>query len=261
MPYYLILILFALGTSPKHTRLHQTNLIKKTIDVELIFVHQFGDQDFEFRKKFVNIFGDTIDFQRFQYYLSNFSCKDHEDKIWSEKNSYHLVELKPGQGNQVVLTLKGVPLKQIHQISFGIGVDKSRNHGGIQNGALDPIKGMFWTWSQGYIFLKSESYHYQIPGKRKGLIFHIGGDECFRTLTFDIDSAQITPKKSRIRIPIHVDVQKLFGGFSKAAIDLKVPSDGGSINVMGGPKTTLIADNYTHMFSIQGAKASQVNHP
>ena len=248
MPYLIIFILFTCGLIHKS----QQTYPQRTIDIELIFLHQFGDQDFEFRKKFVNNFGDTIDFQRFQYYLSNFSFKNNEGKEWSEKDSYHLIELKKGQSNQISLMLKDIPLKNINQLSFGIGVDKSRNHGGKQTGDLDPIKGMFWTWSQGYIFLKSESYHYQLPGKRKGLIFHIGDDNCYRTLTFDIPSEKYSPKKSLIQIPVQVDIQKFFGGYKNSSIELKVPSDGGSINVMGGPKMPLIADNYASMFSING---------
>jgi hypothetical protein len=40
-------------------------------------------------------------------------------------------------------------LKNITAIKFLLGVDSLKNVSGIQTGALDPAKGMFWTWNTG----------------------------------------------------------------------------------------------------------------
>jgi hypothetical protein len=41
-------------------------------------------------------------------------------------------------------------------IRFLLGVDSARNVSGIQTGALDPARGMFWTWNSGYVMAKIE---------------------------------------------------------------------------------------------------------
>lgn len=237
-----------LGIKPSDS---STHLLKST-EVELTFSHYFGAQPFAFRQKYQTVFGDTIDFERFQYYISNIELVNEDGKTWKEKNSYHLLVLKPNEEHQLSLLLKDVPFKQIKQVRFGIGVDSSRNHGGVQDGDLDPIRGMFWTWSQGYIFLKSEGYHYQNPTQRRGLIYHIGGDECYRELQFELNPTDNRLSSTKVlQILVQVNLEKFFGGFQGAGINLQVPADGTAINVMGGPKSAKIADNYVGMFSLQ----------
>ena len=54
-----------------------------------------------------------------------------------------------------------------------VGVDSARNVSGAQTGALDPAKGMFWTWNTGYIMAKLEG---NSPASPTGIFeYHIGG--------------------------------------------------------------------------------------
>ena len=60
-----------------------------------------------------------------------------------------------------------------NRIAFTIGVDSALNVSGAQTGALDPAKGMFWTWQTGYIMAKLEGTSPSAAGGK--FEFHIGG--------------------------------------------------------------------------------------
>lgn len=60
-----------------------------------------------------------------------------------------------------------VPVKEVH---FRVGTDSVLNVAGVLDGALDPIKGMYWAWNTGYINFKLEG---SFDGK--ALEYHIGG--------------------------------------------------------------------------------------
>lgn len=60
-------------------------------------------------------------------------------------------------------------------LSFSIGIDSSTNVAGILDGALDPIKGMYWAWNSGYINFKLEGTSSKSTEKSKRFEFHLGG--------------------------------------------------------------------------------------
>lgn len=225
--------------------------LPKESKLAITFNHQFGDTPLQLNQRYLTKHGDTIMLTKLQYYISNVQLITADGQLWREKDSYHLIALEPNQEAKWTLNLNDIPVGEYTQLSFSLGVDSIRNSGGKQNGDLDPINGMFWTWSQGYIFFKTEGYHFKPQGKRGGLIFHIGGNETFRRLNFDLSQNPVNPKKMKKPLNIQVDMQKFFGGFEGAGIDLAIPEDGKSISVMGGPKSTLIANNYAQIFNLK----------
>jgi hypothetical protein len=56
-----------------------------------------------------------------------------------------------------------------------LGVDSIRNVSGIQTGALDPLKGMFWTWNSGYVMAKLEGSSESSNSAGNRFTYHIGG--------------------------------------------------------------------------------------
>lgn len=68
-----------------------------------------------------------------------------------------------------------VPAGTYHTLHFLLGVDSARNVSGVQSGALDPLKGMFWTWNSGYIFAKLEGMSPDATTPGNMVEYHIGG--------------------------------------------------------------------------------------
>jgi hypothetical protein len=58
---------------------------------------------------------------------------------------------------------------------FQVGVDSIHNVSGAQTGALDPAKGMFWTWNSGYVMAKLEGSSSVSNQPIHAMAYHIGG--------------------------------------------------------------------------------------
>lgn len=207
------------------------------------FDHIFGNEPLSLDRRFLTLNQDTVDFTRFEYYISNIQLVLQDGSIWREQESYHLIRVDQSTGNRFTIRIDSVPSTQITEMRFAVGVDSVRNSSGAQIGALDPLNGMFWTWRTGYIFFKSEGFYYQ-GGFKGGLVYHIGTQVAYTPLRF-------TPSANQQKeVTIRVDGRQLFGGFPGAAIVLKVPADRSSISVMGGDRVPLIARNIQQMFTL-----------
>lgn len=201
------------------------NKIKNTYDIEI--QHTFGDQPLILNQKYVTISQDTVVFTKFQYYLSNISIKSSEGVLWEEENSYRLFRLSSDHHIwQIPIIL---PFDDFDNISFAIGIDSLQNSQGQQNGDLDPLNGMFWTWKTGYIFFKVEGYTWNNKGERFPLIIHIGSNNCYREIFWKVENP--------ITLKIKLDLQKIFG----IEKQLKL---GNKIQIMGEAKSIRIADSF-----------------
>jgi hypothetical protein len=217
-------------------------LAQKSQNFELIIEHYFGNQPLKFDQAYPTESGDTIYINKLQYYLSNFCLKTADGMVWQEPSSYHLLKLEEGKNCLKIDLNPAKTHKQAYtSLSFGLGIDSLRNHAGAQTADLDPINGMFWTWEQGYIFFKCEGYYFLKSASRRGLIYHLGRDVCYREVQVDLPAhtSQITLK---------VDLKKLFGGLADSAISLKLREGKASTNIMGGEKASKLADNWQQMF-------------
>lgn len=118
---------------------------------------------------------DELTFSMFRYYVSNIQLVKDDNTIWSEEESYHIVNVaEPGS---LVLNLKNIPAGTYKELRYTMGVDAARNTSGAQNGALAPSNGMFWSWNTGYIFLKAEGTSPQATSNNNNFMFHLGGFE------------------------------------------------------------------------------------
>jgi hypothetical protein len=176
---------------------------------------------------YLNTAGDTFSISIFRYYLSNISLDDV--KI---PGCYLVSEDSAAS--------KVIPLPKGHfkRMSFMIGIDSLLNCSGAQDGALDPLYGMFWTWNSGYIMAKLEgiSPSSALPGHK--IEFHIGGYRAphmtQRMVTLDLSGNE--------DIILVADAAAWFKGISfRQLAGFMTP----------GTPADRIADNYQHMFSIQ----------
>jgi hypothetical protein len=61
-----------------------------------------------------------------------------------------------------------------NKISLLFGIDSAIQVGGVGTGALDPLRGMYWTWQTGYVQWKMEGA-IRVDGIESPLELHLGG--------------------------------------------------------------------------------------
>lgn len=217
-------------------------------NVQLSFANEFGGQALQLNKTYTTLLNDQLTITTFNYYVSNIALKKADGTVWTQEESYHLYKTDDQNNGQFAINLQEVPQGQYTELTFSVGIDPLRNSSGAQEGALDPINGMFWTWKTGYMFVKSEGFYYQNGQKQGAWVYHTGDDASLQTITLSLNNT--TLNASNTQIAVKADVQKMFGGFTGDAIQLKAPTDGSSVSIRGGDKSVLISQNYKQMFSL-----------
>ncbi len=83
-----------------------------------------------------------------------------------------------------------IPIQSIKkQHKLGLGIDSLTNATAQMIGDLDPTKGMYWTWQNGFIHIKIEGGIGCSHTSKRPFIYHIGGyqspNNTFRLLSID----------------------------------------------------------------------------
>ncbi|GAB4189524.1 MAG: hypothetical protein OHK0057_36810 [Thermoflexibacter sp.] len=181
-----------------------------------------------------------------KYYISNIKLINSQTgKVFTEPDSYHLIERKSDTHIDEVV-IKNVALGKYDQIEFAVGIDKTRNLSTDQVGDLDPSNNMAWDWKTGYKFLLLEGNVFLSTGERRGLVYHVGADENYRTIRLNFPSMEnLKVEEGKTpTINISVEIAKLFN--SPNRIDIEQHR-----TVMFGEVAGKVADNYATMFSIE----------
>lgn len=111
--------------------------------------------------------GEVLTFETMKFYISNIQLKNEDGTVWSETESYHLVDA----ASSSTISLANVPSGHYTELSYTVGVDSARNVGGAQTGALSPANNMFWSWNSGYIMIKAEGTEASLGS----FAYHLGG--------------------------------------------------------------------------------------
>ncbi len=216
--------------------------------LKLEFEHMFDTVEFNFNQNYKTDNGDTINLNILKYYISNIVITKDDNTTFTESNSYHLIDVS--NLSSTILSIANVPVGNYKSLSFTLGVDSARNVSGSQTGDLDPAKGMFWTWSSGYIMFKLEGTSPQSGSATKTLTYHIGGfsgvNKAQRNFSFNFAStpSNITGSNSPY-IHLSVDVNEFF----KAPNTVSVATQYFQMSVNAASKN--YADNYADMISFE----------
>jgi methanobactin biosynthesis MbnP-like protein len=230
------------------TRQKEYNPVKKPGMVKISFVNTVkGDQLQLNIATYKNPFSEQYTVSKFKYYISHVALTA-PDKIYSEKESYHLVdEANPLSLSFYLVTEEGA----YHSILFTLGVDSLRNVSGAQTGALDPLNDMFWTWNSGYVMAKMEGSSPQSKIVNNKFEYHIGGfsgaDNVLKNIKLDLPSSTLLDIKEgkTCEITIEADLDKWW----QQPNDLRIANN--SICTTPGPLAKKIADNYAKMFTVK----------
>jgi hypothetical protein len=223
---------------------------KKYFSLILEFNHQFGEESFQIGQGYQTLLKDSVKFTKLMYYLSNIQLHTSTTQSWKERESYRLIQIDTDKSSNISIRIDSIPAQSYRKLSFGIGIDSIRNHGGSQKGDLDPLKGMFWTWEQGYVFFKAEGYFYPKSGDKGAFVIHLGRNPAYKEVSFGVSPTLFETDKTPI-LQYEVNMQQLFGGIPNSAIHLKMPPNKKSISIMGGEKAIKFAQNMLQMFHLR----------
>lgn len=213
------------------------------------FAHVAGDKDLVMTTgNYTNSSLESFTVTKFNYYITNIKLKKSDGTEYAETESYHLIEGDVASSHH--FHIKDVTKGTYTGVTFMIGVDEARNTSGAQTGALDPAKGMFWTWSTGYIMAKLEGTSPAATTPDKKFTHHIGGfngaNSALRTVTITFPQAMEVSSAKELSIKLKTDVLKWF-----APNDVSIAT---STNLMSVNATSKkIADNYANMISLSSA--------
>jgi hypothetical protein len=111
-----------------------------------------------------------------------------------------------------------VPEGVYDEIHFLLGVDSIEQASGAQTGALDPARGMFWTWNTGYLSLKMEGTSPDSREPFHAFSYHIGGyrfpNRTVGTMNIGTDNGQKfrVNKETVTNLTILIELDDFFDG-------------------------------------------------
>ncbi len=189
---YFFMLLFIINTNGKNPN-----------GLKVAVVFKYGKTELSNKNEMQSISDtDTMKFETVKMYLSNFVLFKGNEKIYSEKNSYHLFDVS--DSSTMSFRLPVIQDLNFDYILFDLGIDSTTNSGGARGGDLDPTKGMYWTWQSGYINFKIDATNSDPNSKFKDFSLHIGG------YSFPENSLQHISLgvKDKSQIQIVVDLEK-----------------------------------------------------
>ena len=116
---------------------------------------------------------DSLKIETVKFYLTSIQLLNEKKIIYSENNSFHLIDLSIP--SSLSFSLPFETSSTFDEINFNLGIDSLTNSGGAQGGDLDPTKGMYWTWQSGYINFKIEGTSLRCNTRNHEFNFHLGG--------------------------------------------------------------------------------------
>ena len=116
---------------------------------------------------------DSLQITGLRFYLSYIELANKGKLVYQESNSFHLVDASVESS---LLVSFSVPSKvTFDELRFDLGIDSLMNVSGAMGGDLDPTKGMYWTWQNGYINFKLEGKSTSCKSRNHEFQFHLGG--------------------------------------------------------------------------------------
>ena len=174
-------------------------------NLTISFKHLFNNEKVVLNSKtYSTAINEDISFDRLKYYIGNITLVYASGKIVKDKNNYHLIDIE--QPESALLDLGAVPDGKIIKIEFGIGVDSLSNSEGLIEGDLDPMNGMYWAWSSGFINFKLEGSFSQ--DKTSKFKYHIGGflppNQSYQTTSLPVNAVIKNGEPKALQVDVNL---------------------------------------------------------
>lgn len=262
--FYLIFISVALiaCNEDEEIKAPANNSGNDYFNISMNFDNVYGNEDLRLDSGvYTSFYEEPFTIRRFNYFISNvvLTKEDGSKYIVPQDSSYFLI--KESDANSHKCVLKNIPVGKYTSVQLMIGVDSLRNTMGVdkRKGVLDVgayASDMYWTWNQGYIFVKLEMLAYRPKGDTsapKPYVYHIGG----------FGGMNNTPTVNNIKI-INLDFPGILNGTKDAEAKINFITDASKVisgvhnislesyqTVMLTTFSTKVSENYSHMISIK----------
>lgn len=169
----------------------------------IIFNPVYGNSKLDLNGTYYKLTNDdSLQIETLKFYISNIEFLNNGKVVWKEENSYHLIDAS--NDKTLRIPFNNIPVSTYNKISFDLGIDSLTNVSGALGGDLDPTKGMYWTWQNGYINFKQEGKSNLCRTRNNEFQFHLGGYQSpFSTL----QTVSLEVKETD-RINIELDLKK-----------------------------------------------------
>ena len=185
----------------------------KSDSIAVNFHLEFNKLPLELNKKYISKAKDTLSIETFRCYISNIQIQYTDNSVFTQKDSYHLLDLENPNSFQIPITKMSDKL--ISKITFNIGIDSLTSNSGALTGDLDPAKGMYWAWQSGYINMKIEGKSSSCKTRNNEFQFHIGG---YLQPNYSMRKVEIN-YNSNNNVNIGIDLKDFFSNIKLAQIN------------------------------------------
>lgn len=208
--------------------------------LKISFLQQVNGKTLVLRdSSYINAFNENYTVSKLKYYAGQWQAGN-------EKVDQYLLVSAANDENAITIDL---PAGSYKDFSFLLGVDSIRNCSGAQEGPLDPMNDMFWTWNTGYIMFKLEGNSAVSKADLNRIELHIGGFKgklnVARRISFENAFDISTGKTTEIQVIMNLD--KVWDGTNK----VKIAEEPMCMTM--GPLAQKIADNFPGLFTISSA--------
>lgn len=117
--------------------------------------------------------GDSLRIEVLRFYISGIELLQNETTVYNDPGGIYLIDAADNASCSI--TLQKTSGLKYNRIRFHLGLDSFTNVSGALGGALDPTRGMYWTWQSGYINFKLEGSSNLCPTRKNEFQFHLGG--------------------------------------------------------------------------------------
>jgi hypothetical protein len=127
-----------------------------------------------------------------KFYVSRIQFLSNGVVVVEEPQSVHLIDAAvKASFHCAIPNMHKTPFDAVR---FNLGIDSVANVSGALGGDLDPTKGMYWTWQNGYINLKFEGKSNRSTARNNEFQFHLGGYReplnCLQVVTLPVRNAE-----------------------------------------------------------------------
>jgi len=211
-------------------------------------VVQFDSVPLVFGTAYNNFFKESFTPTGFKFYIHGIELINTDsNKVFRVPvDQYWLVDFSDSVSTEIKVPVLSYTYDRL---AFTIGVDSALNVSGAQTGALDPAKGMFWTWQTGYIMAKLEGTS-PASSEAGKFEFHIGGfsgaDNVVKKVTLQLPFAQDVDLKPGQTTTMEITADAYDWMYNPHDIRLnKNP-----VITTPGLLATMVAENYSKMFTV-----------
>jgi hypothetical protein len=176
-----------------------------------VYVHGIPLQ---LNKKYKNPLGEEFEISLLRFYAGKISLVDKDGKKQTQPDkSYHLVDIS--DSSSTIFEIR-VQSGKYRELLFHLGIDSMDQNQGAQTGALDPKKGMFWTWNSGYLSFKIEGSSAVSNQPAHMIAYHIGGYRSPYSVVWKIklipETIFQTSAKKKVLVEIPIELDYFFDG-------------------------------------------------